>query len=332
MKKKILALLLTFILCFGLTIPVFADNQQDSIAIKNGVCIIQVNAWGHLEITNTTSISTTINGASDMVVVHTLAPTVVTMLTDVYGDSLGAYCYKVALNRSGGIDWDSMEETPIEIASGIKHDTQYADEIRYDAGAAYALEEGVYVLSAAMNGGLIINVSKELPSSWAIESVDTAIAAGLVPASLQFKYTQATTRAEFCALAVALYKTVTGEDIEKTDISFADTTDENVLKMASLGVVNGVGNDKFAPDQKLTREQAATLVSQLAAAIGKPLAEQAPTFADNASLSSWAVDAIGQMQTTGIMGGVGNNTFSPNGDYTREQSIITMMRLFDIVK
>jgi len=38
------------------------------------------------------------------------------------------------------------------------------------------------------------------------------------------------------------------------------------------------------------------------------------------------------MQATGIMGGVGNNTFAPKSDYTREQSIMTMMRLFDIVK
>ena len=32
------------------------------------------------------------------------------------------------------------------------------------------------------------------------------------------------------------------------------------------------------------------------------------------------------------MKGVGDNKFDPNGVYTREQSIVTMMRLFDIVK
>ena len=73
------------------------------------------------------------------------------------------------------------------------------------------------------------------------------------------------------------------------------------------------------------------MLSRLAEAIGKPLTEQVPTFNDNSSVSSWAFNAVGQMQATGIMGGVGNNTFSPSSDYTREQSIITIMRLYAIV-
>jgi hypothetical protein len=32
------------------------------------------------------------------------------------------------------------------------------------------------------------------------------------------------------------------------------------------------------------------------------------------------------------MSGVGDNKFAPADDYTREQSIFTMMRLFDLVK
>ena len=170
----------------------------------------------------------------------------------------------------------------------------------------------------------------EVPSSWAADSVNAAIAAGIVPDSLQSKYTQATTRAEFCALAVTLYESVYGEITERS--KFTDTNDVNVEKAAGLGIVNGVGDNQFGPEQKLTREQAATMLSRLANAMGKPLAEQPAAFADNANVSSWAADAVGQMQATGIMTGAGDNTFAPQADYTREQSILTMMRLFDIVK
>lgn len=92
------------------------------------------------------------------------------------------------------------------------------------------------------------------------------------------------------------------------------------------------GGGKFNPDGTLTREQAATMLSRLAEAVGKLLSAQAPTFADNASVSSWAFDAVGQMQASGIMGGVGSNTFAPQGSYSREQSIITMLRLYEAVK
>lgn len=169
------------------------------------------------------------------------------------------------------------------------------------------------------------------PSAWAEAQVNTAIAANIVPQALQGKYTQVTTRAEFAALAVALYEKVKGAEIAERQ-TFSDTTDINVQKAAAIGVVSGVGNNNFAPNDKLTREQAATMLSRLAAAIGKPLTEQAATFADNNKVSSWASAAVGQAQASGIMGGVGNNTFAPQDDYTREQSIITITRLFDIVK
>jgi len=170
----------------------------------------------------------------------------------------------------------------------------------------------------------------ETPSSWAIPQVNAAIAAGLVPQNLQSRYTQATTRAEFAALAVALYETVTGRVITGRT-QFNDTNDINVQKMGYLGVVTGVGGGNFAPNNTLTREQAAVMLARLANAIGQPLPQSAPTFADNNQISSWAIDAVGQIQAAGIMGGVGNNQFAPNGDYTREQSIVTMMRLFDIL-
>jgi len=103
-------------------------------------------------------------------------------------------------------------------------------------------------------------------------------------------------------------------------------------KMGYLGVVTGVGNGNFNPNGMLTREQAAVMIVRLSDAIGQPLQPSASTFADNAQISSWAVDAVGQMQATGIMGGVGDNNFAPQGDYTREQSIITILRLLEMLE
>jgi len=163
------------------------------------------------------------------------------------------------------------------------------------------------------------------PSSWAVEQVSAAISAGLVPQNLQSNYAQAITRAEFSALAVALYESINGEITGR--VSFEDTTDINVEKAAAIGVVSGVGNNMFAPDTHLTREQAAVMLSRLTTVLGRPLASQPPTFADNSSISSWAIEGVGQIQAAGIMGGVGDNRFAPQDPYTREQSIVTIMRL-----
>ena len=150
----------------------------------------------------------------------------------------------------------------------------------------------------------------EKPSSWAEEDVAAAVDAGIVPQKLQYLYTSPTNRSDFCALAVLLFENVVGQDITERS-TFVDTDDVNVEKMAALGVVNGVGDNKFAPNTQITREEAATMLARLAEAMGKPLLPQSPAFNDNSDISSWAFDAAGQVQAAGIMGGVGDNTFAP---------------------
>ena len=169
------------------------------------------------------------------------------------------------------------------------------------------------------------------PSSWAQEQVNAAVEAGLVPESLQARYTQTATRAEFCALAVELYETVTGSEITQR-ATFSDTSDVNVQKMAGIGVIGGIGNNQFNPNGELTREQAATILVRLADAMGSPLPEGTASFADNASISSWALEAVGRAKAGGIMDGTGSNQFSPQGAYTREQSIMTAYRLYEAMQ
>jgi hypothetical protein len=160
--------------------------------------------------------------------------------------------------------------------------------------------------------------------------VNTAVSAGLVPMHLRYSFTQATTRAEFAALSVALYETVMGHEIVGR-AHFNDTTDVNVQKMGHLGVVLGVGGGNFAPNSPLTREQAATMIARLAEAMDHPLPAVAAAFPDNADIAPWAIVQVGQMQASGIMVGADGGRFMPQGPYTREQSIVTLLRLFDIV-
>lgn len=187
-----------------------------------------------------------------------------------------------------------------------------------------------YILRANVNEP---QPASSTPSPWAATDVARASSLKLVPDTLDGAYTQATTRAEFCALAVALYETATDKTIPERK-AFTDTKDVNVEKAAAIGLVTGTNAEGtiFNPNAQLTREQAATMLSRLAAAIGKPLPEQIATFTDNAAISPWAAAQVGQMQAAGIMGGVGDNKFDPTGSYTREQSIVTILRLYDAVK
>jgi len=171
-------------------------------------------------------------------------------------------------------------------------------------------------------------VSLEVPSGWSEGQVNAAIESKLVPQELQARYSQPIAREEFAALAVALYEKANGEILARS--TFADTLNPNVEKAAAIGVVEGVGGNRFDPKAHLTREQAAVMLSRLAGALGMPLAAQAPSFADNEVISSWAFGYVGQAQAAKIMGGTGGNAFSPKSAYTIEQSIVTILRLYEL--
>ena len=174
------------------------------------------------------------------------------------------------------------------------------------------------------------NPNEETPSSWAQESIERADDLGLLPSPFSYGFGRSATRAEFAAIAVALYEhlrePITGR------ITFTDTTDTNVEKAAYLGIVTGIGDNRFDPNSPLTREQAAVMLSRLMDLFGMGIHELVPpNFSDANEISNWAITAVRHIQVSEIMGGVGDNRFSPQSPYTREQSVVTIMRVFDLV-
>lgn len=168
----------------------------------------------------------------------------------------------------------------------------------------------------------------DAPSDYAVQHINRAVGLGIVPQSMQSGYQKAVTRAEFCALAVVLIENVTGAEITVRK-EFTDTSDINVQKIGGLGIVAGVGGGTFSPGDKLKRQEAAIILAKLAKVLGKPLPEVVATFDDMNAVPSWAVTAVGQVRGAGIMSGMGGNRFDPAGDYTREQSMITLLKMYD---
>ncbi|MCL2099437.1 MAG: RCC1 domain-containing protein [Oscillospiraceae bacterium] len=166
------------------------------------------------------------------------------------------------------------------------------------------------------------------PSSWAASQVDAAIAAGIVPANLQSRYTQPATRAEVSALAVALYEKAMNRAITER-VTFNDTTDINVQKAAAIRVMSAPRAGYFMPNDNITREDSATALVRLASAIGKPLPAAAPNFPDNSRIGSWARDAVGQVAAVRFMTAVPGGNFNPKANFTIEECIVAMWRLYN---
>ena len=212
------------------------------------------------------------------------------------------------------------------------------DEISMVSGLL-AVRKGGRTAYYDMREGTAANRSQM--SAWAADEVEKAVMAELVPEELQRQYTKPCTRQEFCQLVAAITQKRTGNTVQQlivyrggTDSSFTDTDNADVLACASLGIVNGVGNGRFAPDAHITREQAATMLVRAAGILDIRANREHTPFNDADRISTWAKAAVAEvsaMQTEDgamVMQGVGSNRFAPSDPYTREQSIMTAYRLF----
>jgi hypothetical protein len=170
-------------------------------------------------------------------------------------------------------------------------------------------------------------------SPWAHTYINTALDHGIIPESLQNHYRNNTTRAEFCALAVALIETLTGKEITERRVFADDGGDINIRKIGGLGIVTGTGYNAagdrlFSPNNPIERQAAALILARVAdIGLGKSLPDGEHTFADIGS--SFAIDAIRQMRGGDIMRGKSVTSFAPRDSFTREESIITMVRMWN---
>ena len=64
---------------------------------------------------------------------------------------------------------------------------------------------------------------------------------------------------------------------------------------------------------------------------GEPPAGSLRSFADESDIAPWAEDAVGSLNALRIMEGVGGERFDPYGAYTIEQSLVTLVRVYDLL-
>jgi hypothetical protein len=205
----------------------------------------------------------------------------------------------------------------------------------YDS--AIMLEENVAAVMRGDKWGIVhlVDTTPNLDTagSWAHTYINTAFSHGIIPPSLQNHYTRNTTRAEFCALAVALIETLTGKEITERMIFADDGGDINIRKIGGLGIVTGTGSNAagerlFSPNLSIERQAAALILARVADyGLGKPLPDGEHAFTDIDR--SFATDAIVKMRGGSIINGKSASSFAPFDPYTREESITTMVRMWN---
>jgi len=132
------------------------------------------------------------------------------------------------------------------------------------------------------------------------------------------------TRAEFVTmLANCNGKAITGSTSSGfDDVAKGEWYYDYVNWAVAEGIVQGYGNGKFGPNDKITREQMAVMMDNFLTAIKAELdiKNEKISFTDQSQISSWAVKAVSNMQQYGIISGRPGGIFDPKGTATRAEA------------
>ncbi len=106
-----------------------------------------------------------------------------------------------------------------------------------------------------------------------------------------------------------------------TDVNATKWYHSAVDFAVTRGLFNGTGDGHFSPENSMTR---AMLVTVLWRYEGEPH-EGENAFADVPE-GQWYTDAVAWAAANGVVNGVGNGKFDPNGNVTREQMVTILFR------
>lgn len=112
------------------------------------------------------------------------------------------------------------------------------------------------------------------------------------------------------------------------DVNTGDYFCKAVQWASTNGVVNGVGDGKFAPANLVTREQTAAILHRYAKLKKYDTSKTASlaAFTDFDAIGSYAGDSMRWANASGLMSGVGGDRIAPLGQTSRAEMAVVLMR------
>lgn len=167
----------------------------------------------------------------------------------------------------------------------------------------------------------------DITGHWAKASIEKLVAAGAVSGYEDgtFRPNAALTRGEFCAVLARYF------GLEPNAGAAAGFTDSATHWAAGYigaayasGLVSGIGNGRFAPDESINREALVTILARAAKVTGGTL-----SFTDSGEISDWAAGPVAAAVQAGLISGYPDGSFRPYNQVTRGE-MCTVLALMEV--
>ncbi|WP_341876224.1 family 43 glycosylhydrolase [Defluviitalea saccharophila] len=128
------------------------------------------------------------------------------------------------------------------------------------------------------------------------------------------QYNEETGKIEFKVYHFSKY-TVVNRNVYFSDIQRLDWAKESIEALAARNIIDGVGNNKFAPNEKVTRAQ---FIKMLMNALNLVNEDAKSNFTD-VHKGTWYYSAVASAQELGIVNGKSDGSYGINDQITRQE-------------
>ncbi len=138
-----------------------------------------------------------------------------------------------------------------------------------------------------------------------------------------------TTRAMIVSMLARMENVTSAADAGFTDVATDDWYATAVNWAAANGIVSGISDDTFAPNDPITREQLAAMLMNYAQWKGQDTSARADLSGYTDAPSTWASEAVQWAVAEGLLAGVTDDQLQPQGQATRAQVAAILERFLE---
>jgi len=264
-----------------------------------------------------------------------------------------AYAFRISLmqgNSEVGVlkRFEQPVTVTFAVEAGINGELSGVYYISEDGTAAYvggALHDGR--MTAMLNHFSTYGVLEadrsfsDVPAThWAAQAIKSLAVKGIVEGmnSKQFAPEARVTRAQFAAMLVRALDAEAGKKPAAgvfADVPRGAWYAPYAEAAFRLGIATGRDEERFAPNDAITREEMAIMLLRAYRAIGaegKAASKDAPSFADQSQISAWALEDVHAAAELGLVQGRTGGRFAPKENLTRAeiaQAIYNVLNMRD---
>lgn len=160
----------------------------------------------------------------------------------------------------------------------------------------------------------------DIGGHWAKSYIEKAVEAGFVSGygDGTFRPDNPITRAEFTKMVNAALGVSRVADLDFYDVSQDQWFYPEICKGVAAAYINGNGNGSFSPDNPVTRQEAAVMLSRIVPAYA--VNGRLENYSDNGDIASWARPAFNKMAGKTYLGSYSDGLLHPADNLTRAQA------------